>query len=144
MDAALHFLMITMKIIPIRDDLIHLNDIKCWQVNTSLNRLGVPKVDLLYLHAPDYNTPIEETLQACQKLYLEGKFKELVNDLMQWKPYHISVCPLTLLVHCRACRTMQLGKWLIFIISVNRMGGLFQQCIKVQNSVVYHFLCAQL
>ena len=35
----------------------------------SLSRLQAPAVDILYLHAPDHNTPIEETLSAIQKLY---------------------------------------------------------------------------
>ena len=39
------------------------------QMKVSLERLQLPSVDILYLHAPDHNTPIEETLRACQQLY---------------------------------------------------------------------------
>ena len=39
-------------------------------------RLQVPAVDIFYLHAPDHNTPIEETLSACQQLY-EGDLLSL-------------------------------------------------------------------
>ncbi len=39
------------------------------QMTISLKRLQVSTVDILYLHAPDHNTPIEETLSAIQKLY---------------------------------------------------------------------------
>ena len=66
--------------------------------------MGVTSVDILYLHAPDLDTPIERTLEgtlialagwgvptvlpvpgadaccrstACQKLYEAGKFREL-------------------------------------------------------------------
>ena len=40
------------------------------QARISLDeRLQVPAVDIFYLHAPDHNTPIEETLSACQQLY---------------------------------------------------------------------------
>jgi len=39
------------------------------QVHTSLNSLQTAYVDILYLHAPDHNTPFEETLSACHQLY---------------------------------------------------------------------------
>ena len=39
------------------------------QMATSLDRLQTDSVDLLYLHAPDHNTPLEETLGAVQELY---------------------------------------------------------------------------
>ena len=67
----------------------------------SLERLQVNCVDIFYLHAPDHNTPIEETLSACQKLYegklilivtsimlncLDGKFKELgLSNYSSWQ-----------------------------------------------------------
>ena len=38
------------------------------QVHTSLSSLQTSCVDILYLHAPDHNTPFEETLSACQQL----------------------------------------------------------------------------
>ncbi|KUJ13255.1 Aldo/keto reductase [Mollisia scopiformis] len=44
-------------------------------MKTSLERLGVDSVDLLYLHAPDPTTPVEETLVAVRELYSAGKFK---------------------------------------------------------------------
>ena len=39
------------------------------QVAICLNSLQTECVDLLYLHAPDHNTPIEETLGAIQEVY---------------------------------------------------------------------------
>ena len=39
------------------------------QMTTCLNSLQTECVDLLYLHAPDHNTPIEETLGAIQEVY---------------------------------------------------------------------------
>ena len=39
------------------------------QVATCLESLQTNCVDLLYLHAPDHNTPIEETLGAIQEVY---------------------------------------------------------------------------
>ena len=39
------------------------------QASTCLESLQTKCVDILYLHAPDHNTPIEETLEAVQQLY---------------------------------------------------------------------------
>ena len=39
------------------------------QAATSLASLQTSSVDIFYLHAPDHNTPLEETLGACQELY---------------------------------------------------------------------------
>ena len=39
------------------------------QAAISLDSLQKNSVDLLYLHAPDHNTPLEETLGAIQELY---------------------------------------------------------------------------
>ena len=39
------------------------------QASRCLNNLQVEYVDLLYLHAPDHSTPVEETLGAIQELY---------------------------------------------------------------------------
>lgn len=47
------------------------------QLNESLQRLQLEKADVLYLHFPDPNTPIEETLAACAALHEQGKFTEL-------------------------------------------------------------------
>ena len=43
------------------------------QLNESLKRLKRDSVDLFYLHAPDHNTPIEETLEAVNQLYKGNK-----------------------------------------------------------------------
>ncbi|KAF8942481.1 hypothetical protein BGZ47_006438 [Haplosporangium gracile] len=41
----------------------------------SLDALKRNKVHVFYLHAPDYATPIQETLKAVDKLFREGKFE---------------------------------------------------------------------
>lgn len=41
------------------------------QLETSLQRLRCPCVDLFYLHLPDHGTPVEETLRACHQLHQE-------------------------------------------------------------------------
>ena len=51
------------------------------EMRISLERLQMSSVDILYLHAPDHNTPIEETLSAVQKLYegnMTTKFVQLI------------------------------------------------------------------
>src|SRR5665647_2292129 len=56
------------------------------QVNTSLRRLKTDYIDLLYLHAPDPKTHIEVTLEACEKLFKEGKFRELgLSNYASWQ-----------------------------------------------------------
>ena len=39
------------------------------QLNETLESLQVPSVDLFYLHWPDHDTPIEETLKGVEQLY---------------------------------------------------------------------------
>ncbi|XP_036602850.1 aflatoxin B1 aldehyde reductase member 3-like [Trichosurus vulpecula] len=56
------------------------------QLEESLKRLQCPRVDLFYLHFPDKNTPLEETLGACNELHKEGKFVELgLSNYPSWR-----------------------------------------------------------
>lgn len=55
------------------------------QFNESLQRMKVEHVDILYLHFPDPNTPIESALEACAQLHIEGKFTELgLSNFPAW------------------------------------------------------------
>ncbi len=45
------------------------------QVEVSLSRLGTDHVDLYYLHLPDYETPLEESLRALDDLVRQGKVR---------------------------------------------------------------------
>ncbi|KAI9342350.1 NADP-dependent oxidoreductase domain-containing protein [Obelidium mucronatum] len=55
-------------------------------VSKSLKALGVGKVDVLYLHAPDHATPFEKTLRAVQDLYEQGAFTELgLSNFAAWE-----------------------------------------------------------
>ncbi|RDW70699.1 aldo/keto reductase family protein [Aspergillus mulundensis] len=47
------------------------------ELDRSLAELGTECVDTFYLHAPDRAVPFEVTLQEVDKLYREGKFKNL-------------------------------------------------------------------
>jgi aryl-alcohol dehydrogenase-like predicted oxidoreductase len=49
------------------------------ELDASLKRLGVDHVDIYYYHAPDYSTPIEETLRA-------------LDDMVRWGKVHYIAC----------------------------------------------------
>jgi len=56
------------------------------KLETSLRRLKTEYIDLLYLHAPDPKTPIEQTLEACENLWREGKFRDLgLSNYAAWQ-----------------------------------------------------------
>lgn len=44
-------------------------------IEDSLCRLSTDYIDVYYIHAPDYNTPIEETLRAMDDLVHQGKVR---------------------------------------------------------------------
>ncbi|MGB3413742.1 MAG: aldo/keto reductase [Microbacteriaceae bacterium] len=55
-------------------------------VNTSLERLGLDSLDLLYFHQPDRSTPFEESLAAVEKLRQTGKVKRLgLSNYSSWQ-----------------------------------------------------------
>ena len=47
------------------------------QLDGSLKRLGLDRVDVLYLHFPDAATPVEEPIRALAEAHAQGKFREL-------------------------------------------------------------------
>lgn len=56
------------------------------QLESSLMRLNIDHVDLFYLHAPDSETPLAVTLDACQTLYRQGKFRQLgLSNYPSWQ-----------------------------------------------------------
>ncbi|KAH7383207.1 NADP-dependent oxidoreductase domain-containing protein [Pyrenochaeta sp. MPI-SDFR-AT-0127] len=53
---------------------------------TSLRELGTESVDIFYLHAPDRTVPFEDTLAEVNKLYQEGRFKQLgLSNYPAWE-----------------------------------------------------------
>ena len=51
-----------------------------------LDRLRRDSIDLLYLHSPDLDTPIEQTLQACFELFQQGKFRHFgLSNFAAWQ-----------------------------------------------------------
>lgn len=52
----------------------------------SLSRLGLPVIDLYYLHAPDHATPIEETLSGVAELFEKKKIRAFgVSNYASWQ-----------------------------------------------------------
>ncbi|KAF9891127.1 hypothetical protein FE257_005063 [Aspergillus nanangensis] len=52
----------------------------------SLKALQTDKIDMFYLHAPDRNTPFEDTLREVNNLHNEGYFARLgVSNYMSWE-----------------------------------------------------------
>ena len=57
-----------------------------FQISTCLERLESENVDLLYLHAPDHNTDIEETMRVMNDLYTAGKYSRLgLSNYSSWE-----------------------------------------------------------
>jgi len=55
-------------------------------IDESLARLGMEFVDVYYLHVPDHQTPITETLDAVQSLLESGKIKSwAVSNYASWQ-----------------------------------------------------------
>ena len=55
-------------------------------IHASLKRLQVDYVDLYYLHQPDWDTPVEETLAAMDELVREGKVRyPAVSNYASWQ-----------------------------------------------------------
>ncbi|KZP01193.1 Aldo/keto reductase [Calocera viscosa TUFC12733] len=56
------------------------------QMAESLNALGPHKIRVLYLHAPDRVTPIEDTLRELNEMYKEGLFEEIgLSNYHSWE-----------------------------------------------------------
>ena len=63
----------------------------------SLTRLGTDRIDLYYLHAPDPNTPVEESAAAIKSLLDAGKIRSVgVSNFnsQQLADFH-AVCPIS-------------------------------------------------
>ncbi len=54
-------------------------------VDASLKRLGTDHIDVLQMHGPDFNTPIEETLSTLDQLVRDGKVRYVgVSNFPGW------------------------------------------------------------
>jgi aryl-alcohol dehydrogenase-like predicted oxidoreductase len=56
------------------------------ELDASLKRLGVDHVDIYYYHAPDYSTPIEESLRALDDMVRRGKVHYIAcSNFRAWR-----------------------------------------------------------
>jgi aflatoxin B1 aldehyde reductase len=56
------------------------------QMSEILQRLGRDSVDLLYLHSPDLETPVAQTLECCFELFQQGRFKHFgLSNFAAWQ-----------------------------------------------------------
>jgi aryl-alcohol dehydrogenase-like predicted oxidoreductase len=56
------------------------------ECNKSLRRLGIDTIDLYYAHVDDYNTPLEETLEALNRLVKAGKVRYVgASNYLAWR-----------------------------------------------------------
>jgi Aldo/keto reductase family len=64
----------------------HKKEILKRTLNKSLQELGADCVDIFYLHTPDRSVPYEETLEACNEVFKEGKFVQLgLSNYAAWE-----------------------------------------------------------
>lgn len=63
-------------------------------VEQSLRRLQTDYIDIYYLHAPDYRTPVEESLAAMNSLVLQGKVRYIgISNYAAWQAADIlAIC----------------------------------------------------
>jgi aryl-alcohol dehydrogenase-like predicted oxidoreductase len=55
-------------------------------MDASLRRLATDYVDIYYLHQPDYEVPIEETLETMQRLVEQGKVRyPAISNYASWQ-----------------------------------------------------------
>jgi len=60
------------------------------QMEISLRNLRVNSIDIFYLHAPDHDTPLEDTLRGVNDLFVEGKFKHFgLSNFSAWQVVQI-------------------------------------------------------
>ncbi len=73
------------KVNPWNDEGLQAQQVK-QQFAEILRRLGRDRIDLLYLHSPDLDTPVAQTLEACFELYQQGKFKDFgLSNYAAWQ-----------------------------------------------------------
>ena len=58
------------------------------EIDGSLRRLGTDYVDLYQIHRYDYDTPIEETMQALHDLVKAGKVRAIGASAMYGYQFH--------------------------------------------------------
>jgi aryl-alcohol dehydrogenase-like predicted oxidoreductase len=99
-------------------------------VEASLKRLNTDCLDILFLHSPDYETPLEESLAACDDLIRQGKIlyygmsnyaawqicqAKWLAERNHWRPPVVAQNPYSLITRSAEpellplCRELQVG-----------------------------------
>lgn len=74
-------------------------------VDGSLKRLGTDYLDIYYLHSPDYNTPLEESLEALNDVVRQGKVRYIgMSNYAAWQL-------------CEAVHICQRNRWAVPVVS---------------------------
>ena len=75
-------------------------------IDESLRRLQTDYLDIYYLHLPDYETPIEETLGVMEELRTAGKFRYLAtSNYSAWQ-----VCEMAWICEKKDCQTPRISQ----------------------------------
>jgi aflatoxin B1 aldehyde reductase len=78
-------LFVASKVNPWNDGGLQADEVRR-QFGEILQRQGRDSIDLLYLHSPDLETPVEQTLEACFELYQQGKFRHFgLSNYAAWQ-----------------------------------------------------------
>lgn len=84
-------------------------------IDASLKRLGTDYVDLYQIHRWDYNTPIEETLEALDDLVRMGKVRYLgASSMFAWQ-------------FARALYTAKANNWTRFVTMQNHYNLIYRE-----------------
>ena len=84
-------------------------------VDASLRRLGTDYIDLYYIHRWDYETPIEETLEALNDLVRSGKVRYLgASSMFAWQ-------------FCKALYLADLHGWSRFVAMQNHYNLIYRE-----------------
>ena len=85
------------------------------EIDHSLKRLGTDYVDLYQIHRWDYNTPLEETLEALHDLVKAGKVRYIgASSMFAWQ-------------FCKALYTSLLNGWTPFVSMQNHLNLLYRE-----------------
>jgi len=85
------------------------------EIDNSLRRLGTDYVDLYQIHRWDYNTPIEETLEALHDLVKAGKVRYIgASSMYAWQ-------------FSQALHTSRMNGWTPFVSMQNHVNLLYRE-----------------
>jgi aryl-alcohol dehydrogenase-like predicted oxidoreductase len=101
-------------------------------IEDSLRRLRTDYLDIYYLHQPDYDTPIDESLAAMEKLVRQGKVRHLgASNYAAWQ-----LCQMVMLADHRGCEPVRLTQPMYNLLSRGIEQELLPMCREFQLTTV--------